>query len=144
VTVVDTNVLSALMRRSPDPVVLLWLDAQPRSSVWTTAITVLEIRFGLRILPAGKRRTALSQAFDTMVRQTIEQRVLPFDSEAAAHAADLMAARRRRGRPVDLRDTMVAGIALAHRATVATGNVRHFDDLRVPIVNPWEQDFRSG
>jgi toxin FitB len=137
--VLDTNVLSALMRHRSDEQVVAWLDVQPRSSVWTSAVTVLEIRFGLQILPAGKRRNALIRAFDTLIADKIEHRIAPFDAAAAEHAGNLMAARHRQGRPGDLRDTMVAGIVLAHHATLATRNVRHFADLSVPVVNPWER-----
>ena len=133
--VLDTNVLSALMRQRPDPEVVDWLDAQPRSSVWTTAVTVLEIRFGLEILPAGKRRSALLQAFEVVPLDKIEQRIASFDQEAARHAANLMEVRK--GRPGDLRDTMLAGIVLAHHATLATRNTRHVEDLSVPVVSPW-------
>lgn len=136
--VLDTNVLSALMRRTPDPEVVSWLDAQPASSIWTTTVTVFEIRFGLQILPAGKRRTALLQAFDTLLADKIEHRVASLDLAAAERAGDLMATRHRAGRPVELRDTLLAGIVLAHRATLATGNTRHFEDLTVPLVNPWQ------
>jgi predicted nucleic acid-binding protein len=139
VIVLDTNVLSALMRREPDAEVVEWLDRQPRSSVWITTVTVLEVRFGLQILPAGKRRSALLQAFETVLFDKIEQRIAAFDLEAAGHAADLMAGRHRKGRPGDLRDTMLAGIVLAHRATLATRNVRHFEDLSVPVVSPWRR-----
>jgi hypothetical protein len=135
--ILDTNVLSALMRQAPDPEVVEWLDEQPRTSVWTTAVTVLEIQFGLHILPVGKRRTALKQAFDIVLADKIEQRVAPFDTVAAQQAGDLMAARHRKGRPGDLRDTMVAGIVLAHRATLATRNTRHFADLAVRVIDPW-------
>lgn len=133
----DTNVLSALMRSTPDPHVVSWLDTQPRDSVWTTAVAVLEIRFGLQILPAGRRRSTLLRAFDAVL-DTIDRRIAPFDMASSVHAADLMARRHRTGRPGDLRDTMVAGIVLAHHATLATRNVRHFADLSVPVVNPWE------
>ena len=135
--VLDTNVLSALMRQAPDRKVIDWLNQQPRTSVWTTAVTVLEIRFGLQILPAGKRRSLLMQAFDEVLLDKIEQRIAPFDTAAAQLAADLMASRHRKGRPGDLRDTMLAGIVLAHRATLATRNTRHFEDLSVPVVSPW-------
>ena len=135
--VLDTNVLSALMRQAPDRKIVDWLDEQPRTSVWTTAVTVLEIRFGLQILPAGKRRSLLIQAFDAVLLDKIEQRIAPFDAMAAQKAGDLMAARHRKGRPGDLRDTMLAGIVLAHHATLATRNTRHFEDLSVPVVNPW-------
>lgn len=135
--VLDTNVLSALMRQAPDRKVIDWLDEQPRTSVWITAITVLEIRFGLQILPAGKRRSLLMEAFEAVLLDKIEQRIAPFDTAAAQQAADLMASRRRKGRPGDLRDTMLAGIVLAHHATLATRNTRHFEDLSVPVVSPW-------
>ena len=135
--ILDTNVLSALMRQAPDRKVVDWLDKQPRTSVWTTAVTVLEIRFGLQILPAGKRRSLLIQAFDAVLLDKIEQRIAPFDTAAAQEAGDLMAARHRKGRPGDLRDTMLAGIVLAHHATLATRNTRHFEDLSVPVVSPW-------
>src|SRR2546429_5721268 len=81
--VLDTNVLSALMRRPPDTGVVEWLDKQPRTSVWTTSITILEIRYGLHILPIGKRRSALLQAFERVLVEKIENRVAPFDTAAA-------------------------------------------------------------
>ena len=133
--ILDTNVLSALMQQAPDPNVLAWLDQQPRSSIWTTAITVLEIRFGLQILAAGKRRTLLMQGFDVLLEK-IGQRVAPFDDAAAQQAANLMATRQKRGRPGDLRDTMIAGIVLAQHATLATRNTSHFEDIS-SVVNPW-------
>ena len=133
--ILDTNVLSALMQQAPDPNVLAWLDQQPRSSIWTTAITVLEIRFGLQIMAAGKRRTLLMQGFDVLLEK-IGQRVAPFDDAAAQQAANLMATRQKRGRPGDLRDTMIAGIVLAQHATLATRNTSHFEDIS-SVVNPW-------
>jgi predicted nucleic acid-binding protein len=136
VTILDTNVLSALMQQSPDLKVVAWLDQQPRTSIWTTSITVLEVRFGLQIMASGRRRSALIQAFDGLLNK-IGQRVAPLDTAAAEKAADLMASRQQKGRPGDLRDTMIAGIALARRATLATRNSAHFADILVPIVNPW-------
>jgi predicted nucleic acid-binding protein len=135
--ILDTNVLSALMRQVPDQHVVTWLDRLPRTSVWTTAVTVLEIRFGVQILVAGRRRTLLTEAFEELLAR-LGQRVLTFDGAAALHASDLMAARHKKGRPGDLRDTMIAGIALAqHEATLATRNTAHFEDAAIPIVNPW-------
>ena len=133
----DTNVLSALMRTRPDAVVVAWLDAQAPESVWTTAVNVFEIRFGIELLPASRRRKALEEAFDAMLRDDLDGRIAAFDGAAAEEAAKLAARRQRRGRPVELRDTQIAGIALARRAAVATGNVRHFDGLNVNVVNPW-------
>jgi predicted nucleic acid-binding protein len=133
----DTNVLSALMRQKPDVEVVHWLDRQPRTSVWTTAITVFDVRFGLQVMATGKRRSLLLAAFDRLLMETIEQRIAHFDSSAAQHAADLMAARQKKGHSGDLRDTMIAGITLASHATLATRNVRHFDDISSSVVNPW-------
>jgi toxin FitB len=134
--VLDTNVLSALMRQTPDTKVIAWLDKQSRTSVWTTSVTMLEIRFGLQIMATGQRRSRLLEAFETLLEK-MGHRVAPFDDEAAAQAADLMASRQRKGRPVELRDTMIAGIVSARHATLATRNLVHFEDLAVPVVNPW-------
>jgi len=136
VIVLDTNVLSALMRQVPDAKVVDWLDRQPRTSIWTTSITVLEVRFGLQILAAGKRRTFLLHAFETLLEK-MGRRIASFDGTAAQQAADLMASRHKKGRPGDLRDTMIAGIVLANHATLATRNTSHFADISVPLVNPW-------
>ena len=135
--ILDTNVLSALMRHSADRKVVEWLDMQARTSVWTSSITILEIRYGLQILPVGRRRSALIQTFEKVLVDKIESRVAPFDTAAAQQAGDLMALRHRKGRPGELRDTMIAGIVLASHATLATRNTSHFEDLSVPVVNPW-------
>ena len=135
--ILDTNVLSALMRQSADKKVVEWLDKQPRTSIWTSSITILEIRYGLQILPAGKRRSALIQTFERVLVDKIERRVAPFDTVAAQQAGDLMALRHRKGRPGEMRDTMIAGIVLTSHATLATRNTSHFEDLSVPVVNPW-------
>ena len=135
--ILDTNVLSALMRRVPEAVVVAWLDRQPAQSVWITSVTLFEARLGLALLPQGKRRRSLETSFARLVEDDLENRILDFDPVAATSAADLAAERQRKGRPVDVRDTLIAGIALARRATLATRNVRHFADLKVPVVDPW-------
>jgi toxin FitB len=135
--ILDTNVLSALMRHSADKKVVEWLDKQPRTSIWTTSITILESRYGLQILPVGKRRSAFIQTFEEILVDKIEGRIAPFDTVAARQAGDLMALRHRHGRPGELRDTMTAGIVLASHAKLATRNTSHFEDLSVPVVNPW-------
>jgi toxin FitB len=135
-TILDTNVLSALMHVAPDKNVVAWLDRQPRASIWITSITVLEIHFGLQIMPGGKRRSALIQSFQELLDK-IDHHVVPFDVAAAEEAADLVASRQRSGRPGDLRDTMIAGIVIAQHATLATRNTAHFEDIAVPLVDPW-------
>ena len=136
--VLDTNVISALMRREPEKPVVKWLDAQPAASVWITAITVMEIRFGLQTMPKGRRQDALISAFEMMLKSMIEGRIASFDAEAGIQAAELMAQRKRKGRPAEVRDTMIAGIVLANRATLATRNTQHFEDLPVTVINPWK------
>lgn len=133
----DTNVLSALMQQAPDAQVVAWLDDQPADSIWLSSITLFEARYGLALLPDGQRKNALAQRFEAIVHDDLQHRVLFFDINAAQQAAQLAAERKTRGRPVDMRDTFIAGIALAQRAAIATRNVKHFDDLSVPVINPW-------
>jgi len=135
--ILDTDVLSALMQQSADKKAVRWLDKQPRSSIWTTSVTILEIRFGLQILPLGKRRSALIECFERVLVEKLENRVASFDATAAQQSSDLMAMRHKKGRPGDLRDTMIAGIVLASRATLATRNTSHFQDISVPVIDPW-------
>jgi len=135
-TILDTNVVSEFMLRSPSPRVIGWLDRQPRLSLWITAITVFEIRLGLQIMPNSKRRDLLSQRFNEVLARMNEQ-IVPFDTEAAQQAAALMALRRVQGRPRDLRDTMIAGIVLARHTSLATRNAAHFDDISAPLIDPW-------
>jgi hypothetical protein len=137
VIILDTNVVSAFMQREVNPVVLAWLDSQPAESVWTTAITVLEVRMGLEILAVGRRRRVLEDAFTTMIDEDLEGRVLPFDTAAANAAGRIAAERRRAGRPLEIRDLQIAGIAAARKASVATRNVRHFQGLALAVVDPW-------
>lgn len=135
--ILDTNVLSALMRTVPEAKVVAWLDRQPPESVWITSITLFETRLGLALLPGGRRRQALEVAFADLLKEDLENRILDFDAAAAGEAANLAATRQRAGRPVDMRDTQIAGIALARRATLATRNTRHFEDLKLPLIDPW-------
>jgi predicted nucleic acid-binding protein len=135
--ILDTNVLSALMQVQPDPQVVAWLDAQAAESIWLSSITVFEARYGLALLADGQRKQQLQERFDGLLQQDLENRLLPFDASAATQAATLAADRKAHGRPVDMRDTFIAGIAMARRATIATRNTRHFDGLTVPVVNPW-------
>lgn len=135
--VLDTNVLSALMRTEPDAAVVAWLDILPAESVWITSVTLFEARFGLTLLPPGKRRQSLESRFGQLLAEDLENRILHFDQAAADEAAALAGRRQREGRTVDLRDTFIAGIVTSRRATLATRNVKHFADLTVPVVNPW-------
>jgi len=137
VILLDTNVISALMRPTPDFAVLQWLDRQPAASIWTTTVTLLEIRYGLQSMPPGKKRDRMTVEFERKLAEDLQNRIAVFDLVAAEHAAELMAYRKRNGNQVEIRDCMIAGIALATRATIATRNVSHFSDLSTPVVNPW-------
>lgn len=135
--VLDTNVLSALMRHEPDPVVVTWLDTQPPDAIWTTTVTTFEIRFGLEILADGRRRTALQQAFARALEDDLDGRVLPFDQTAAEAAARIAAHQRAAGQPVEIRDVQIAGITAARKATLATRNTRHFEGTGITLIDPW-------
>jgi toxin FitB len=142
VIVLDTNVISSLMRERTDHAVAAWLDAQPSDSIVTTAVTIFEVRTGIELLASSRRRERLESVFLMVLARDLQGRVLPFDEAAAMEAGRLAARRTREGRPVEVRDTQIAGIALVRRATLATRNVRHFHDLQVRIVNPWEGSTR--
>jgi hypothetical protein len=136
--ILDTIVISELMRPMPELRVPRWLDQQPRTSIWTTSVTVFEIRFGLEAMPAGKRRIAFMASFERWLAEVVEQRIAGYDESAARRSAELAAERQRIGRPGELRDTMIAGIVLASHATLATRNVKHFEEIASSVVNPWE------
>ncbi|MGO8849237.1 PIN domain-containing protein, partial [Mycobacterium sp.] len=112
---------------------------QPGESIWTTTITILEVRTGIELLEQGRRRRQLEQAFGELLTEDLGGRVQPFDQPAALAAASIAAARQRAGRPVEIRDVQIAGIATARRATLATRNTRHFDAVGVNVVDPWSQ-----
>lgn len=135
--VVDTNVLSALMAPRTDPKVAAWLNRQAAESIWTTAVTVFEVRLGIERLPAGRRRAVLEREFAETLRQDIAGRVLPFDAEAGSAAARFAVERRRAGRPVEIRDVQIAGIVAARNAVLATRNTADFEGVGLALVNPW-------
>ena len=137
--ILDTNVLSALMPPKPTAAVVRWLDQYPTDSFWITSITQFEIEFGIALLAAGRRRNELQSAFQRLISEQLEDRILDFDRTAASAAAQLAARRQRAGTSTDIRDTQIAGIAVARRATLATRNVRHFEALDIKVVNPWNE-----
>ncbi len=133
----DTNVLSGLMQRVPDQQLVAWLDDQPVESIWTTAITVFEVRMGLELLAPSRRRRGLEQAFDQLLAEHLEGRIQTFDQTAAMAAGTIAASQQRAGRTLEIRDLQIAGIATARRASVATRNVRHFEGLGLDVIDPW-------
>ncbi len=136
--VLDTNVISELMRAVPHPAVLAWVAAQPRATLYTTSITQAEILYGIAALPRGRRRDALTAAAGAMFTEDIAERVLPFTGAAAAHYAKIVVARRQAGNSVEAFDALIAATALAAGAAVATRDVAGFEGCGLSaIVNPW-------
>lgn len=135
--VLDTNIISEVMRPTPEPLVLAWLSQQPATSLAITAITVAEIRYGIRRLPDGKRRNELARRFQIFIERGFAERIIPFDDIAADAYADIVTNRQRIGRPIEAFDAMIAGIARANGATMATRNVADFEACSLLVVNPW-------
>ena len=135
--ILDTNVVSELTRLAPNPSVVFWLDAQIAEDVYLSAITEAELRFGIAVLPAGRRRERLAFEVENMLREDFEQRILPFDSDAARMHAEIAASRRAIGKPISYADCQVAAIARCYGAAVATRNYGDFEHCGIEIVNPW-------
>lgn len=135
--VLDTNVLSELMRPTPEPKVLAWLEGQAGDVVFTTAISRGEMLYGAHRLPAGKRREEVFLAIEAIFSNDLAGRVLPYDEAAADAHAELAARRRAQGRPSSQSDMMIAGIVRSHGAMLATRNVRDFVDCGISLFDPW-------
>ncbi len=137
--VLDTNVLSELMREAASPKVIAWAGSEVSTSIFTTCITEAEIFYGLAILPKGKRRTAIELAA-AGVFADFDGRVLPFDSDAARAYADVAAGRRRRGRPISTADAQIAAIVRSRSGRLATRNADDFEGCGIELVDPWVYD----
>jgi predicted nucleic acid-binding protein len=135
--VLDTNVVSELMRPAPDAAVLAWLNDQPADMLWLNSVVVSELLYGVARLSEGKRRAQLAQTVQAMLAEDFPGRVLSFDLEAAVVYADLVAMRERQGQPIDVADAQIAAICLAQGATLATRNTKHFEGVGLTLMNPW-------
>lgn len=133
----DTNILSELMRPAPEKGVEQWLADQPDASVFISAITEAELRYGVALLPAGKRRSALATVIEDMFGEDFIGRILPFDSAAAVAFAEIAANRRRAGRPIAQADAQIAAIAWSRGAALATRNELDFAECGLKLINPW-------
>jgi predicted nucleic acid-binding protein len=138
VIILDTNVVSELMKPDPAEPVVTWIAARPALSLFTTSITQAEVLHGALLLPAGKRREALEDAARAMFDEDFAGRILAFDSFAAALYARIAVARRHAGRPISHFDAQIAAIAAAVGATIATRNVADFEACGVALEDPWE------
>ena len=135
--VLGTNVISEAMRADPDPEVLAWLDRQPPSSLYPTAVSEAEIRAGIAILDSGRHKRGLPAAADRAFYLLFSGRVLPFDSRAALTYADIAAGRRAAGRPISLADCQIVAITRSRRASVATRDMRGFAHCGIEVIDPW-------
>jgi predicted nucleic acid-binding protein len=135
--ILDTNVVSELIRRQPDAAVVAWLDAQPSGDVATTAITVAELLYGVARLPRGRRKEQLAQAISDLVHDDLRGRVHPFAADSAERYAMIVSARERLGRPISVLDAQIAAICDTHGAHLATRNTRDFIHTGVDVVDPW-------
>jgi predicted nucleic acid-binding protein len=133
----DTSVVSELTRREPDPGVLAWLDALDASEVGTTAITAAELWYGVTRLPAGRRRTELTEAVRGLLEDDFEQRIAPFDAAAAQVYGLVVTDRERSGRPIGVADAQIAAVCRRLGATLATRSTKDFEGTGVDLVSPW-------
>jgi predicted nucleic acid-binding protein len=135
--ILDTNVLSELVRAKPDENVLAWLDARNSQDLQTTAITVAELLYGVQRLPNGRRKTGLRDAIDSMLADELAGKVLAFDGNAARQYATLVVARETAGRPIGAADAQIAAICRSHGAALATRNGKDFDATGITVMDPW-------
>jgi len=138
VIVLDTNVLYELMRLEPAAAVFAWVSAQPRATLYTTSVSEAEVLYGIAVLPEGRRRLALAAAAEAIFADDFEGRVLPFDEAAAVHYAEIVAARRHEGRPIEAFDAQIAATALVAGAGLATRDTGDFAGCGLTVINPWE------
>lgn len=135
--VLDTNVLSELLRPAPEPRVEAWLAVQEGASVYFTAVGEAELLHGIALLPVGKRRSSLARAIESILEEDFRDRILSFDRGAAQAYAAIAADRRAAGRPISQFDAQIAAIARAHQAAVATRNVPDFSGCGIDVIDPW-------
>ncbi len=135
--VLDTNIISEVMRPQPSPAVLTWLDQQDTPNLFVTTITLAEIRYGLRVMPDGERKRRITTQFEAYIGRSFEGRILDFTAGSASHYADIMSYRRTIGLPMSMADGQIAGIASAHYFAVATRNTKDFEQCGLELINPF-------
>lgn len=135
--VIDTNIISEVMRPQPNPSVIAWLDQQETAHLYVSTVTLAEIRYGLAVMPKGERQQRLTVQFDAYIDRAFEGRVLDFTAEAAKRYAEIMANRRRLGLPMSMADGQIAAIASVQHFAVATRNIKDFEHCGMDVVNPF-------
>ncbi len=142
--VLDTNVLSEPLRSAPDAQVILWLDSQPVETLFLTAITLAEMRYGIAALPEGRRRRELRRGFENDIVPVFRNRILPFDAEASEDYARVQAEARAMGRAMSAMDALIAEICVRHDFALATHNVRDFERVGIDVIDPWKSVDHDG
>jgi predicted nucleic acid-binding protein len=137
VIVVDTNVISELMRGEPHPAVLSWVAAQPRALLYASYVSQAEILYGIAALPEGRRRTALAAAAEAMFAEDFAGRLLSFEARAVARYPEIVLARRQAGKPIEKFDALIAAIALAAGASIATRDTSGFTGCGLTVIDSW-------
>lgn len=138
-TLLDTNVISELMKAMPAPSVLAWMSLQPPDDLFISTISMAEILFGIELLPKGKRRDGLLQEAEITFSRDFAGRVLGFDEQAARMFGSIVAARRIHGRPIGIADGQIAAIARCHQASLATRDTGDFEGCGIKLINPWSE-----
>jgi hypothetical protein len=140
VIILDTNVVSELMRATPDPGVRAWVNSIPSTQVATTAITAAELHYGVARLPAGQRRQQLAVAVSALLNDALQGRVVAFDERAARRYADVVTGREHAGRPIGILDAQIAAVCRELGAVLATRNIKDFEETGVELIDPWKAD----
>ncbi len=134
----DTNVVSEVMRKRPDQAVRAWLKALPKRELWTASFVIAELLSGIELVPAGRRKEVLREAIEALIAEDFRGQVLKFDVSAARHYGQILALRRQMGRPIREMDVLIAALAKSNDATLATRNLRDFEHCGIHLVNPWQ------
>lgn len=134
---IDTNIISEMMKHAPDPKVITWIDQQNIMHLYISTITIAELVYGINVLPSGNRRDNLEKAFNSVVREAFEYRIFTFDEIAAHQYGTIMSQRKKLGKPMSIADGQIAAIARTHNCTVATRNISDFDDTELDLINPF-------
>jgi predicted nucleic acid-binding protein len=139
----DTNVISEYLRERPDAVVSAWLDSHPEEDLWTTSVVLAELLSGVEMMPSGRKQKALREAVEDMIVEDFRGQILTFNLPAARQYAQILAARRKIGRPIRELDAQIAAIARVHGATLATRDVNDFIGCNLAVVNPWDRNGKA-
>lgn len=134
---IDTNIISEMMKPAPDPKVITWIDQQNIMRLFISTITIAELAYGINVLPEGNRRNYLEKAFNSVVREAFEYRIFTFDEVAAHQYGIIMSKRKTIGKPMSMADGQIAAIARVHNCTVATRNIDDFSNSEVDLINPF-------